>query len=147
MRTSWRLLFATLAFGTMGAAAIAPSRAEVIALSADLSAQAEVPPAASPARGTADVRYDTVTKVLAWRVEYSGLSAPLSAAHFHGTATPATNAGVLVPIVLATQPSPLVGQATITDAQAADLLAGRWYINLHTPVNPAGEIRGQVVRK
>ncbi len=42
--------------------------------------------------------------------------------------------------------SPVSGQATLTDAQAADLLAGRWYINLHTAANPGGEIRGQVTR-
>ncbi len=42
--------------------------------------------------------------------------------------------------------SPVSGQATLTDAHAADLLAGRWYINLHTAANPGGEIRGQVTR-
>ena len=29
-------------------------------------------------------------------------------------------------------------------AQAADLLAGLWYINIHTAAFPGGEIRGQV---
>jgi hypothetical protein len=39
---------------------------------------------------------------------------------------------------------PVQGTATLTDAQAADLLAGRYYINIHTAANPAGEIRGHV---
>jgi hypothetical protein len=52
-----------------------------------------------------------------------------------------------VPIAGAGAPSPLTGVATINQTQAADLLAGRWYINLHTPNNPGGEIRGQVVRR
>ena len=41
--------------------------------------------------------------------------------------------------------SPLQGSATLTDAQAADLMAGRWYVNIHTAANPNGEIRGQLL--
>jgi hypothetical protein len=37
------------------------------------------------------------------------------------------------------------GTATITDLQEADLLAGLWYINIHTTFRSGGEIRGQVV--
>ena len=37
--------------------------------------------------------------------------------------------------------------ATLTDAQAADMLAGKWYINVHTAANPGGEIRGQLIIK
>ena len=42
--------------------------------------------------------------------------------------------------------SPAQGSAVLTDAQAADLLAGRYYINVHTAANPRGEIRGQVTK-
>ena len=42
--------------------------------------------------------------------------------------------------------SPITGQATLTDAQAKDLLAGQWYFNVHTAKIPGGEIRGQVVK-
>jgi hypothetical protein len=81
---------------------------------------------------------------LSWRITYSGLSGPPTAAHFHGPAQPSTNAGVAVPIPnVATSPQ---GSATLTDAQAADLLAGRYYINIHTAANPGGEIRGQVTK-
>jgi len=33
-----------------------------------------------------------------------------------------------------------------TDAQAADLLGGKLYVNIHTAANPGGEIRGQVTK-
>lgn len=38
----------------------------------------------------------------------------------------------------------MTGSATISDTQEADLLAGLWYINIHTSMFPGGEIRGQV---
>ena len=44
-------------------------------------------------------------------------------------------------------PNPLKGEATLTDAQAADLQAGKWYFNVHTEKNKGGEIRGQVMKK
>ncbi len=42
--------------------------------------------------------------------------------------------------------SPAEGSATLTDAQAADLVAGKYYVNIHTAANPGGEIRGQVTK-
>ena len=38
----------------------------------------------------------------------------------------------------------LKGEATLTDAQAADLKAGKWYFNIHTAANKGGELRGQL---
>ena len=124
-----------------------PVRAEIVEMRAELSARNEVPPVSSNATGQGQVRLDTATGALSWTITYSDLSAPLSAAHFHGPATTQGNASVLVPIATAGAVSPLTGSATINQAQAADLLAGRWYINIHTPNNPGGEIRGQVLRR
>ena len=42
--------------------------------------------------------------------------------------------------------SPIKGSATLTDAQAADLQAGKYYVNIHTAANKGGEIRGQVMK-
>ena len=52
------------------------------------------------------------------------------------------NAGVAVPIPGTA--SPMTSSATLTDAQAADLMAGKWYVNVHTADNKGGEIRGQL---
>ena len=76
-----------------------------------------------PAGNTVTATYDPATKVLTWEGSFSGLTGPATAAHFHGPAEAGKNAGVAIPIPGAAN-SPAEGSATLTDAQAADLLAG-----------------------
>jgi hypothetical protein len=114
-------------------------------MKATLDGKSQVPPNTSAATGTADIDYDPASKKLSWKLSYSGLSGPATAAHFHGPAEPGKSAGVAVAIPNATS-SPVEGSATLTDAQAADLTAGRYYVNIHTAANPGGEIRGQVTK-
>ena len=58
---------------------------------------------------------------------------------------PGANAGVA--LLIGNNPtSPAKGSATLDDAKAADLMGGRWYVNIHTAANRGGEIRGQVVK-
>ena len=137
-----RTMLAILALGTTVAFA-GPAFAEK--MKATLDAKSEVPPNASAGTGTADIDYDAATKKLSWKLSYSGLTGPATAAHFHGPAEPGKNAGVAVAIPNATT-SPTEGSATLTDAQAADLMAGKYYVNVHTAANPGGEIRGQVTK-
>ena len=137
-----RTMLAMLALGATVAFA-GPAFAEK--LKATLDGKSEVPANASAGTGTADIDYDAATKKLTWKLTYSGLSGPASAAHFHGPAEPGKNAGVAVAIPNAGT-SPAEGSATLTDAQAADLLAGKYYVNVHTKDNPGGEIRGQVTK-
>lgn len=122
-----------------------PALAQEVKLKADLKGSAEVPPVETKGSGNADISYDTASKKLTWTVTYSGLSGPATAAHFHGPAEAGKNAGVAVPIPNQAT-SPVKGSANLTDAQAADLLAGRYYVNIHTAANPGGEIRGQVTK-
>jgi CHRD domain len=114
-------------------------------MKATLDGKSEVPANTSAATGTADIDYDPTSKKLSWKVTYSGLSGPATAAHFHGPAAAGANAGVAVAIPNAGT-SPVEGSATLTDAQAADLTSGKYYINIHTAANPGGEIRGQVTK-
>ena len=86
--------------------------------------------------------YDTASKKLSWKGTYKDLSGPATAAHFH-SGEAGKNGGVAVPIAPAT--SPLEGSATLTDAQEAELMAGRLYVNVHTAANQGGEIRGQLI--
>jgi hypothetical protein len=120
----------------------APASAETMKMKLNLTGASEVPPNDSAAKGTADVTYDTTTKTLTWKVNYSGLSGPATMAHFHAPAEPGKNAPVVVPFKDASSGSE--GSATLTDAQAADLMAGKMYVNVHTAAHPGGEIRAQV---
>jgi hypothetical protein len=137
-----KAMFATLALATSVVFA-GPAFAEKF--KATLDGKTEVPPNASAGTGTADVDYDPASKKLTWKLTYSGLTGPATAAHFHGPADAGKNAGVAVAIPNATS-SPVEGSATLTDAQAADLEAGKYYVNVHTAANPGGEIRGQVTK-
>jgi len=134
-----------LATLTLGAALAFAGPAFADKMKATLDGKSQVPPNASAATGTADIDYDPASKKLSWKVTYSGLSGPATAAHFHGPAEAGKNAGVAVAIPNATS-SPAEGSATLTDAQAADLVAGKYYVNIHTAANPGGEIRGQVTK-
>ena len=115
-------------------------------LTSTLSAASEVPPINSKASGEADVRIDVKDYKLSWTIKYSDLSGIVTGAHFHGPAIAGVNADVVVPIN-GDLSSPIKGEATLTAEQTAELLEGKWYLNLHTATHPDGEIRGQVVTK
>jgi hypothetical protein len=124
-----------------------PSGAETINFKADLKASSEVPPNDSKGSGFVTATYDSASKKLAYKGNYSGLTGAATAAHFHGPAELGNNAGVQVPVATdAIAKSPFEGEATLTDAQASDLIAGKWYFNIHTAANKGGEIRGQVTK-
>jgi len=109
-----------------------------------LSGGAEVPPVTSSATGTATVTFDPATKQITYAVTYSGLSGPAAAAHIHCGAAAGANSGVA--IAFPNPASPISGTATMTDAQAADLEAGKCYVNVHTAASKRGEIRGQLTK-
>ena len=136
------LAAAVVAAVALSACSMMPGMSTMVPMKASLSGAQEVPPVTSPATGTLEASLNKDTNVLTWRMNYSGLTGPATAAHFPGPASMGQNAGVVVPLASATSPS--AGQATLTAAQVADLSAGKWYVNVHTAANPGGEIRGQV---
>jgi hypothetical protein len=136
-------LVASLLALTLGLGACATVNPDIVTIGAKLSAASEVPPNSSPATGTLEGSFDKQTSTLSWTLTYSGLSGPARAGHFHGPAAAGSNAGVALGFTGGVE-SPVKGSAKLTPAQAADLLAGKWYVNLHTALNPGGEIRGQV---
>jgi hypothetical protein len=103
----------------------------------------EVPLVQTSGIGQVDAMLNTDTNMLRWRLTYTNLSGPARAGHFHGPAAIGANAGVVLPFP-GLMASPMEGSATLTAAQVADLMAGRWYANIHTAAHPGGEIRGQM---
>jgi hypothetical protein len=141
--TILRCSVASLAFA--GAMVFAsPSMAAMMTFKANLSGKTEVPPNATAGKGEVTATYDSDSKKLTWKGNYSGLTGPATAAHFHGPAPAGKNAGVMIPIAPAT--SPLEGSATLNDAQAKALMDGDMYVNVHTAENKGGEIRGQLTK-
>ena len=90
---------------------------------------------------------------------FTNLSGDAQAGHIHGpTASGGTgsfteNAGVMIGLDDKPGWTPSAsnggfnGSVTLNSTQTADLFAGRLYINIHTPTNPGGEIRGNLVRQ
>jgi hypothetical protein len=105
-------------------------------------AQEAPEPVTTNASGTFEGTYDRGTKVLTYTITYAGVTPTMM--HFHRGA-PGVAGPVEIPIPVSD--SPIKGEtAALTEAQEADLLAGNWYVNVHSNAYPAGEIRGQLVQ-
>ena len=118
------------------------ARAEMVKFKAHLNAAAETPPNDSQASGDVVATIDTATGKLNWNGSYFGLTGPELMSHFHGPGAPGASAPVAVQAN--GKESPFAGSAMLSEAQVADLMAGKWYFNVHTEKNKSGEIRGQL---
>lgn len=108
---------------------------------ANLSGSEEVPPNASQARAVASVVLGAGRDRIRYRVAIEG--ATPTVAHLHRGI-----AGVNGPVVhpLAPVGAVIEGTQAVTEADLQDLARRQWYVNVHTAANPAGELRGQLVR-
>jgi hypothetical protein len=136
---------AAAALAVAGLLAACAANSSMKTLHAALNAQQEVPPNGSKGTGMADFTLDPMTKQLTWKVTYMDLTGPAGAAHIHGPAAPGANAGVVVNLAPNGVANPIEGATVLSDAQIADLLAGKDYVNIHTAANKGGEIRGQIM--
>ena len=111
----------------------------------ELSGEQEVPAVDSAASGTAFLTHDTAGGLVTINVSTRNLP-DAAAAHLHG-AYGGLNGGVEIGLMQdGSDPSRWFIEAeTLSAAQADALAAGATYINVHTPANPGGEIRGQVI--
>ena len=127
---------------TAGMLVSTPVFAEVLVFKATLDGASQSPKVDTKATGTAEIKVDTDAKTITWIIKSKDLSGPVTAAHFHGHADIGANAPPEIDISKSVD----AGTSPITDAQLADLKAGKIYVNLHTAKFPAGEIRGQVLK-
>jgi hypothetical protein len=147
------------------------SQAGPITYIANLSGPAESPPNTSPGTGFAEVILDTTANIMTVHVTFSGLLGTTTASHIHAaTAVPGMGtAGVATTtptfpdfplgvtsgtydhtfdMTLASSYNPAFVTAnggTPAGAEAAlatAMAAGETYLNIHTTVQPGGEIRG-----
>lgn len=115
-------------------------------LSGNANGAQEVPAVTTSATGTLAGTYNSSTYALTYTITWSGLSSTPILMHFHGPALAGENAAPSLGITgfPTTTSGTFSGSATLTVAQGADLLAGKWYYNIHTTAHDGGEIRGQV---
>ncbi len=105
------------------------------------------------------ITFDTDTSILSFALGYgaaagfTNLSGAATGIHIHGPAAAGVSAPVLFdlatlhfPAATPTQGGIAYGSIIFTAPQAANLLAGLNYVNVHTAANLAGEVRGQLVR-
>jgi hypothetical protein len=140
--------YANVHTATNGPGEIRGQIAVTASVTTALNARQEVPKPkgnANRARGTFTA---TVTKAsattgsIAWRLTFSKVTGRAVAAHIHigasGRAGP-----VAVPLCGPCR-SGVRRTATLQASVLTALEAGRAYVNIHTPRNPGGEIRGQI---
>ena len=148
-----------------------PARATVFVFDGTLSGANEVPPVVSPGTGTVTVVLDTTAQTLREEVTFSGLSTPDTAAHIHCCMPLGTNAIVATaqptlpgfPLMVTSgtfdqtfsitdpafyNPAFITANGgTVATAEAAleaGLESTMAYFNIHTSMNPGGEIRSQL---
>jgi hypothetical protein len=111
-------------------------------LAARLNTAQELPkPVATRGRGTfsGSLRAGRLT----WRLSFSGLTGPAAAAHIHLGLADAANPAPAVSLCSPCR-SGMTGTVNVRSAVAGRIVRGGAYVNVHTPRNPAGEIRGQI---
>ena len=114
-----------------------------------LSGASEVPPVETTARGIVTVDRDGNTISLGGYFE--DLVGEIQAAHLH-VGPPGENGPVIFPLIVSSSEvntaglfDPANNVFVFSADQLAALEAGNVYVNVHTDVNPNGEIRGQLM--
>jgi hypothetical protein len=142
MRRSVLLGIAAALFAAgLGLAATSGRGGHATKLTVKLGARGEVPAPKSASRASGLFTATLTGRSLSWRLTFSRLTGRAVAAHIH-----LGKAGVAGPVAV-----PLCGpcssgahaKVTVAAKVRTALLTGGAYVNVHTPKNPGGEIRGQ----
>ncbi len=121
--------------------------ADGIGFTGALNGSQEVPP--TGAAGTGTGIFTLTPAGLQFDITVTGLTGPITAAHFHDGAS-GSNGPVVRTITSDFNGTTASGlwrfddSEPLTTALISELLAGNIYVNVHTAANPGGEIRAQV---
>jgi len=110
-----------------------------------LTGDQEVPPVATPGEVLGIVTIPPTLDRLEYYIVFDSLSGPATAAHFH-EAGPGVNGGVVLNLSDSITQNSIKGSSTFSVYAFNTLLAGGYYVNMHTVANPNGEIRGQIYK-
>lgn len=122
-------------------------QATAVPLTLLMNGEAERPAVVSGGTGSGTLLLEGNT--LSFNITYRGLSGVANNSHIHGVTNSLGSAGVLVPLgpfnggAYGTAGT-FSGSVPLTAAQRDALLGGLTYVNVHTPANGGGEIRGQI---
>ena len=114
-------------------------------LRASLNGSNEVPPTQSRGSGYFEAVYRPSTKVLEYRLNLVGLTGPITMGYLHGPAAPDQNVEKVAAINIPIYDNTIWDGVTLTEEQAAQVVAGQWYVEVRTIQYPDGEIRGQIL--
>ncbi len=118
------------------------------AVSLPMSGLQEVPAKIVAATGNIDAYYNRNTRTLSYKVYWMGLSGPIVGFHIHGSAQKGVNAPIIQNFSgYSTAVQGVFSGSVLFDGiifKEEDLFKGQYYINIHTALNPGGEIRGQL---
>jgi hypothetical protein len=114
-------------------------------LRATLSAAAEVPSTDSRGSGYFEAVYRPSSRIMEYRLNLVGLSGPITTGYLQGPAAPGEIGPQVVPINIPIYDNTIWDGVTLTEEQAAQVVAGQWYVNVMTLQYPGGEIRGQLL--
>lgn len=114
-----------------------------------LDGSQEVPAKSTAASGTMDLAYNRSTRTLSYTVRWNSLTGNPVGMHIHGSAGKGSNAPVVQNFsgYPAAQSGSFSGTFFVdgVSVKEEDFLRGGYYLNIHTAINPGGEIRGQIL--
>lgn len=117
---------------------------QLAAFSADLVGTDRPPSGRTAGVGRLVAVYDPTTSLFRWKLAYSGIRGTPKVGQFRGSDRPGANPVTTLPFGAEIK-SPMEGRANLSEAQAADLLSGKWYASIRTSARSRDEIRGQLV--
>jgi FtsP/CotA-like multicopper oxidase with cupredoxin domain len=150
MKTNKLLIAALLPLAVIFTACEEDIADDVITRSTTMTGAQEVPAITTSGTAALNYTYNKKTKTLTYSVVWSNMTDSTTAMHIHGLALRGQSAGVLQSFTLSTvqrrKEGTYTGNLYIEEQtfKEADLLAGRYYLNLHTKAFPGGEVRGQL---